>query len=268
MKSHNIAAIIQREGTILKTSRNKEFMNNIGLKQAFENLQKNNTNALVVIDRDGSFKGATTFSQRFKMPIVSLPGTIDNDIYGTDVTIEYNTALNTVVEAVDKIRNTTSSHNRIFFVEVMGHKAGSLKLRAGLACGAEAILIPEIDSDIAKFIEYLKNNNRCKKSSNIILVAKGEKESSTFKIVKKLQPYLHNFDVRVSIGRHIQRGGSPSAYDQFISTKMRINAIKALLNKQYNIMIGIHNEKIVHIPIEKTIKLHKTIDLDKVQMIN
>ena len=268
MKSYDVAAIIQRGGTILKTARSKEFMTDEGMKQAYENLQLNGIDALVIIGGDGSFKGATALGQRYDVPIVGLPGTIDNDIYGTDVTIGYDTALNTVIEAVDKIRDTASSHDRMFFVEVMGRDAGFLTLRAGLACGAEAILIPEVESDITKFIEYIENGNRRKKSSNIILVAEGEKEGGAFEVVKKLQPYLHDYDVRVSILGHIQRGGSPSAYDRFISTKMGVHAVKALLNQQYGVMIGIHNEKIVHVPIEKATKLHKTVDIDEVQMIN
>lgn len=268
MKSYDVAAIIQRGGTILKTARSKEFMTDEGMDKAYENLKINSIDALVIIGGDGSFRGATAFGQRYDVPIVGLPGTIDNDIYGTDVTIGYDTALNTVIEAVDKIRDTASSHNRMFFVEVMGRDAGFLTLRAGLACGAEAILIPEVESDITKFIEYLENGNRRKKSSNIILVAEGEKEGGAFEVVKKLQPYLNDYDVRVSILGHIQRGGSPSAYDRFISTKMGVHAVKALLNGKSGIMIGIHNEKIVHVPIEKAIKLNKTVDLDEVQMID
>ncbi|MGQ9846129.1 MAG: 6-phosphofructokinase [Bacteroidales bacterium] len=268
LKSHDVAAIIQRGGTILKTARSKEFMTDEGMEQAYKNLRINNIDALVIIGGDGSFRGATAFGQRYDVPIVGIPATIDNDIYGTDVTIGYDTALNTVVETVDKIRDTASSHDRMFFVEVMGRDAGFLTLRAGLACGAEAILIPEVESDITKFVEYLENGNRRKKSSNIILVAEGEKEGGAFEVVKKLEPYLRDYDVRVSILGHIQRGGSPSAYDRFISTKMGVHAVKALLNQQYGVMIGIHNEKIVHVPIEKAIKLHKTVEIDEVQMID
>ncbi|HNV94882.1 MAG TPA: 6-phosphofructokinase [Bacteroidales bacterium] len=268
MKSHDVAAIIQRGGTILKTARSKEFMTEEGMHQAYENVKKHGIDALVIIGGDGSFRGATAFGQRYDIPMVGLPGTIDNDIYGTDVTIGYDTALNTVIEAVDKIRDTASSHDRMFFVEVMGRDAGFLTLRAGLACGAEAILIPEVESDITKFIDFLENGHRRKKSSNIILVAEGEKEGGAFEVVKKLQPYLQGYDVRVSILGHIQRGGSPSAYDRFISTKMGVHSVQALINGHFGVMIGIQNEKIVHVPIEKAIKLHKTVDLDEVKMID
>jgi len=268
MRSQDVAAIIQRGGTILRTARCKEFMTEKGMQKAYDNIKKNEIDALIVIGGDGSFRGATEFSNRFKIPVVGIPGTIDNDIYGTDVTIGYDTALNTVVEAVDKIRDTASSHDRMFFIEVMGRDAGFLTLRAGLACGAEAILIPEVESDINKFVEYLENCYRRKKSSNIILVAEGEKEGGAFEVVRKLKPYLEGYDVRVSVLGHIQRGGSPSAYDRYIATKIGIESVWALLNNKTSIMVGIVNDKLVHIPIEKAIKLHKNIDIDEVQMID
>jgi len=268
MRSQDVAAIIQRGGTILRTARCKEFMTEEGMQKAYDNIKKNEIDALIVIGGDGSFRGATEFSNRFKIPVVGIPGTIDNDIYGTDVTIGYDTALNTVVEAVDKIRDTASSHDRMFFIEVMGRDAGFLTLRAGLACGAEAILIPEVESDINKFVEYLENCYRRKKSSNIILVAEGEKEGGAFEVVRKLKPYLEGYDVRVSVLGHIQRGGSPSAYDRYIATKIGIESVRALLNNKTSIMVGIVNDKLVHVPIEKAIKLHKNIDIDEVQMID
>jgi 6-phosphofructokinase 1 len=268
MRSQDVAAIIQRGGTILRTARCKEFMTEEGMQKAYDNIKKNEIDALIVIGGDGSFRGATEFSNRFKIPVVGIPGTIDNDIYGTDVTIGYDTALNTVVEAVDKIRDTASSHDRMFFIEVMGRDAGFLTLRAGLACGAEAILIPEVESDINKFVEYLENGYRRKKSSNIILVAEGEKEGGAFEVVRKLKPYLEGYDVRVSVLGHIQRGGSPSAYDRYIATKIGIESVRALLNNKTSIMVGIVNDKLVHVPIEKAIKLHKNIDIDEVQMID
>jgi 6-phosphofructokinase 1 len=268
MKSYEVAGIIQRGGTILKTARSKEFMTEEGMKQAYDNIVKHGIEALVIIGGDGSFRGATEFGNRYNIPMVGLPGTIDNDLYGTDATIGYDTALNTIVEAVDKIRDTASSHDRMFFVEVMGREAGFLALRAGLACGAEAILIPEVDSDITKFTSYLEDGNKRKKSSNIILVAEGEKEGGAFELVKKLKPYLDGYDVRVSILGHIQRGGSPSAYDRVIATKMGVEAVESLIKGDYGIMIGIENEELVHVPIDKAIKLHKTVDLKEVELIN
>ncbi len=268
LRSHDVAAIIQRGGTILKTARSEAFKTEEGMHTAFENLKQHDMDALVVIGGDGSFRGATEFGKRYGIRIVGLPGTIDNDIYGTDVTIGYDTALNTIVEAVDKIRDTASSHDRMFFIEVMGRNAGFLTLRAGIACGAEAILIPEVESDIHKFVDYLENGYRRKKSSNIVLVAEGEKEGGAFEVVKKLQPYLKDYDVRVSVLGHIQRGGSPTAYDRYIATKMGVEAIKALLNGKSGIMIGIQNDKTVHVPIEKAIKIHKSIDLNELEIIN
>jgi len=268
LRSQDVAATIQRGGTILRTARCKEFMTDEGIKMAYENLKKNEIDALVVIGGDGSFRGATEFQKKFGVPIVGLPGTIDNDIYGTDVTIGYDTALNTVVEAVDKIRDTASSHDRMFFVEVMGRHAGFLALRSAIACGAEAVLIPEVDSEIDKFINYLENGYRRKKSSNIILVAEGEKAGGAFQVVEKLKPYLQDYDVRVSILGHLQRGGSPSAYDRYIATKMGVAAVKALIENKSGIMIGIVNEKIVEVPLEKAIKLNKTIDIDDVHIID
>jgi len=268
MKSRDVAAIIQRGGTILKTARSTEFKTEEGMKKAYDNCVKHNIDALVIIGGDGSFKGATEFGNRYNIPMVGLPGTIDNDLFGTDATIGYDTALNTIVEAVDKIRDTASSHDRMFFVEVMGRDAGFLALRAGLACGAEAILIPEIDTDLTHFTSYLEDGNKRKKSSNIILVAEGEKEGGAFEVVKKLSPYLDGYDVRISILGHIQRGGSPSAYDRVIATKMGVEAVQSLIRGEYGVMIGIKNEEIVHVPIEKAIKLHKNVDLQEVDMIN
>lgn len=268
MRSKDVAAIVQRGGTILRTARCKEFMTDEGMQKAFDNIKNNEIDALIVIGGDGSFRGATEFSNKFGISVIGIPGTIDNDIYGTDATIGYDTALNTVVEAVDKIRDTASSHDRMFFIEVMGRDAGFLALRAGIACGAEAVLIPEVESDINKFVDYLENGYRRKKSSNIILVAEGEKEGGAFEIVKKLQPYLDGYDVRVSVLGHIQRGGSPSAYDRFIATKMGVEAVKALINNKTGIMIGMVNDKLVHVSLEKAIKLHKTVDIYDVQMID
>lgn len=268
MKSHDVAAIIQRGGTILKTARSMEFKTDEGMQKAFENLKKHEIDALVVIGGDGSFRGAYEFSKKFPVSVVGIPGTIDNDIYGTDTTIGCDTALNTVVEAVDKIRDTASSHNRMFFVEVMGRESGYLALHSAIACGAEAVLIPEVESDITKFVEYLENGNRRKKSSNIILVAEGEKEGGAYQVVEKLKPYLTDYDVRVTVLGHLQRGGSPSAYDRIVATKMGVEAVNTLLRGESGVMIGIVNEKLVHVPIEKAVKLHKSVDLNDYRIID
>jgi len=259
MESSDVSGIIQKGGTILQTARSVAFRTPEGRIQAMENLRKNDIDSLVVIGGDGSFTGAGIFSKEHNFPVVGIPGTIDNDLYGTDYTIGYDTALNTVVEAVDKIKDTASSHNRIFFVEVMGREAGFLALMSGIACGAEAILIPEVTGQREKLSQYLSTRGQKKKSS-IILVAEGEEEGGAFAVAKKVQESFPHFDIRVTVLGHIQRGGSPSMYDRVIASRMGMAAVDALLDDQTSIMIGISNDKMVHIPLSKTIKLHKTVD--------
>jgi 6-phosphofructokinase 1 len=259
LKSKDVSGIIQKGGTILQTARSAAFRTPEGRIQAYDNVQKLGLNALVVIGGDGSFTGAGIFSKEFSFPVIGIPGTIDNDLYGTDITIGYDTALNTVVEAVDKIKDTASSHNRIFFVEVMGREAGFLALMSGIACGAEAILIPEVPNQTDKLLNYLATRGKQKKSS-IILVAEGEDEGGAFAVAKKVQDSHREFDIRVTILGHIQRGGSPSVQDRVAASRMGVAAVDALLDDQTSIMIGIANDQIVHVPLSKTIKLNKTID--------
>lgn len=259
LKSSDVSGIIQKGGTILQTARSAAFRTTEGRQKAFEQVQKFGLNALVVIGGDGSFTGAGIFSKEFNFPVIGIPGTIDNDIYGTDITLGYDTALNTVVEAVDKIKDTASSHNRIFFVEVMGREAGFLALTSAIAVGAEAALIPEVPNQTEKLLSYLATRGQQKKSS-IILVAEGEDEGGAFAVAKKVQDVYKHFDIRVTILGHIQRGGSPSVADRVAASRMGVAAVEALLDDQTSIMIGLSNDQIVHVPLSKTIKLNKTID--------
>ncbi|PIP54077.1 MAG: 6-phosphofructokinase [Bacteroidetes bacterium CG23_combo_of_CG06-09_8_20_14_all_32_9] len=268
MKSQNVSGIIQYGGTILKTARCEEFKTPEGRKMAYEQLKKHNIDSVVVIGGDGSFKGAGAFSAEYDIPFVGLPGTIDNDIYGTDYTIGYDTALNTVVQAVDKIRDTASSHDRLFFVEVMGRDAGFIALRGGLACGAEAILIPEAETHLETLKNYLEEGNKRKKSSNIIIVAEGDDAGGAFTIANKVKEDFKDYSVRVSVLGHIQRGGSPTAFDRYLATRLGVAAIDALLDDQKSIMIGLINNDIVHTTFNKTIKQHRLADPKLLKLID
>jgi 6-phosphofructokinase 1 len=259
MDSPSVSGTIQKGGTILQTARCKEFMTYEGRKKAYDFLVSFGINAVIVIGGDGSFTGASIMSKEFDIPFIGIPGTIDNDLYGTDYTIGYDTAVNTVVDAVDKIRDTASSHGRIFFVEVMGKEAGYVALRSGIACGAEGILVPEEKGQVEKLKIYLDTRGRLKKSS-IILVAEGEDYGGAIGIAKIFKEQFPEFDIRTTILGHIQRGGSPSAFDRVTASRMGVAAIEALLDDQKSIMIGMVNNEMVHVPLNKTVKLHKDID--------
>jgi 6-phosphofructokinase 1 len=261
-KTNNVSNIIQQGGTILKTARSKEFMTPEGRKTAYETLIKHEIDALVVIGGDGSLTGARIFAQEHNFPIVGLPGTIDNDLAGTDTTIGYDTALNTIMEAVDKIRDTASSHERLFFIEVMGRGAGFLALNGAVASGAEAAIIPEICTEADQLEELIKNGFRKTKNSSIVLVAESEITGGAMGMAERVKKEYPQYDVRVTILGHIQRGGSPSASDRILASRMGAAAIDALLDDQRNVMIGIQNEKIVYVPFSKAIKDDKPIDRD------
>ncbi len=267
LKSTDVSKIIQTGGTILGTARSPEFREKEGRAKAFEHLKQNKIDGLVVIGGDGSFAGAGLISREHNFPVIGIPGTIDNDLYGTDYTIGYDTALNNVVNAVDKIRDTASSHDRVFFVEVMGREAGFIALRSGIACGAEAILIPELDGQVDKLMNFLSDQGRKKKSS-IIMVAEGKKEGNTFEIAKLIESKFPELDVRVSILGHVQRGGSPTAYDRVTASRLGVSAVDALLNDQRSIMVGISDNDITHVPLNKTVKLHKTVNPDLLEIID
>lgn len=260
LESKDVSGIIQRGGTILLSARSKEFMTPEGRQKAYDTLKKFGIDALVAIGGDGTFTGARIFTEEFEMPIVGLPGTIDNDLYGTDYTIGYDTALNTVIEAIDKIRDTASAHQRLFFVEVMGRDAGFIALNAALSTGAESVLIPEIDVKPEQLRNLLEQGRKRTKAGNIIIVAEGERYGGAFEIAQKVKEDFKDYSVRVSVLGHIQRGGSPSALDRIIASRMGAAAVEALIDDQHNIMIGIMNNEIVYIPFSKAIKNEKKID--------
>ncbi len=259
-QTQNVSNIIQQGGTILKTARCMEFFTPEGRKIAYDNMQKEEIDALVVIGGDGTFTGARIFAQEFNVPIVGLPGTIDNDLYGTDSTIGYDTALNTIIEAVDKIRDTASSHERLFFIEVMGRDAGFLALNSALASGAEAAIIPERETKVDQLEELIKNGFRKSKNSSIVIVAESEITGGAAGLAERMHKEHPEYDVRVTILGHIQRGGSPTAYDRILASRMGVAAIDALMDEQRSIMIGIVNDVIVHVPFTKAIKDDKPVN--------
>lgn len=251
---------------MLKTARSAEFRTPEGREKAYKQLKKAEIDAVVVIGGDGSFTGALVLSQEYDISFVGIPGTIDNDLYGTDYTIGYDTALNTVVEAVDKIKDTARSHGRIFFVEVMGREAGLLALTSGIACGAEVILIPESKEQHDELKKFLNKGYKNKETSGIVMVAEGDEAGGALKIAEKVRKEHPDLDVRVSILGHIQRGGSPTAKDRVNATKMGVAAIEALLDDQKSIMIGLNNEKIVHVPFNKAVKMNHSIDINLLEI--
>jgi 6-phosphofructokinase len=267
LKAHSVSDILAKGGTILKTARSKEFMTVEGRREAYKNLKEEGIDAVVVIGGDGSLTGARVFcDEYYDIPFIGIPGTIDNDIYGTDYTIGYDTAQNTVVDAVDKIRDTASSHNRLFFIEVMGRDAGFIALKTGIACGAEAILIPEVDGQVEGLKDYLEKGYKRKKSSNIIIVAEGEKSGGAFAIAERVKEEFEEYSVRVSILGHIQRGGKPSAYDRVTASTLGYEAVQALLDDQKSVMVGYHNGEVDLVPFRKVIKLKKHVDPQLLEM--
>jgi 6-phosphofructokinase 1 len=268
LRAHSVSDILAKGGTILKTARSKEFMEPEGRKRAYENLKEGGIDAVVVIGGDGSLTGARVFcDEYFDIPFIGIPGTIDNDINGTEYSIGYDTALNTVVEAVDKIRDTAGSHNRLFFIEVMGRDAGFIALRSGIACGAEAILIPEVHDQVEHLKEYLEKGFKRKKSSNIIIVAEGDESGGAFAIADKVKDDFKDYEVRVSVLGHIQRGGTPSAYDRVSASKLGYAAVEALMDDQKSVMVGFNNSELDLVPFRKVIKVKKKVDPDEMQMV-
>lgn len=267
-KSHHVSEIIQRGGTILKTARCEEFRTEEGRKKAYENLKKQGIDGVVVIGGDGTFRGARIFNEEYEIPFVGVPGTIDNDVFGTDSTIGYDTALNTAIQAIDKIRDTASAHNRLFFIEVMGAEAGFIAIRSGIACGAEAILIPELKDQAKSLIKQLEEGRRRKKSSNIIIVAEGDEEGGAAQIANKVKDDFKDYSVRVTVLGHIQRGGSPSAFDRVAASRMGHAAVEALLDDQKSVMVGLKNNEIVHVPFRKAVKTHKEVNWELLKLVN
>src|ERR1051326_6368720 len=254
LESRSVANIIQRGGTILKTARCKEFYDFEGRKKGYENLKKRGIDAMIVIGGDGSFRGAVKFNQEFDIPCIGIGGTIDKDIYGTDFTIGIDTAVNTAVEAIDKIRDTMDAHDRIFVIEVMGRDAGYIALHSGIATGAENILIPERKTDIDGLVKGLLETSRRKKLVNLIVVAEGENFGGAGEVQKKILEEIPTAEIRVCILGHIQRGGSPSCLDRLLASRMGYHAIECLTEGRYNVFVGILNNKMHYIPLEDAVK--------------
>ncbi len=261
-KTNSVSNIIQQGGTMLKTARSKEFQTPEGRKVAYETIQREEIDALVVIGGDGSLTGARIFAQEYNLPIVGLPGTIDNDLQGTDLTIGYDTALNTIMQAVDKIRDTASSHERLFFIEVMGRECGFLALNGAIASGAEAAIIPEKSMEQDQLADLISNGFRKSKNSSLVLVTEGDITGGAMAMAERVKKEFPQYDVRVSILGHVQRGGSPTANDRILASRMGAAAIDALLDGQRNVMIGIQNDEIVYVPFSKAIKKNKPLQQD------
>jgi len=255
MNARSVNNIINKGGTILKTARSKEFRTKEGRKKAFKNLQDKGIDSFVVIGGDGSFTGALIFNKEFNFPVIGIPGTIDNDIFGTNYTLGYDTALNTVVEAIDKIRDTASSHNRLFFVEVMGRDVGYIALNAGVGAGAEEILIPEEDLGLDRMLESLKKSRKSGKTSSIVVVAEGDRTGeNVFELAAYVEDNLSDYEVRVSVLGHMQRGGSPSCFDRVLASRMGVKAVEILMEGKSNFMTGIKDNKICLTPLEMAVK--------------
>ncbi len=267
MEGRSVANIIQRGGTILKTSRCKEFLTPEGRKKAYQNLKKLGINGLVIIGGDGSFRGAQTFSNEYDIPCVGLPGTIDKDIAGTDFTIGFDTAVNTAVEAIDKIRDTADAHDRLFIIEVMGRDAGYIALHSGIATGAENILIPERKTDIEEIIKQLAEKERRHKLVNLIVVAEGDDFGGADEVGRIIKERLPIQEVRVCILGHIQRGGSPSCFDRLIASRMGYSAVECLILGKYNVFVGMVNNRMHYTPLNEAVKKKQRINEEWMKIV-
>ncbi len=267
LKTRSVRGIINRGGTMLYSARSDEFRTVKGRKKAYENVKKHNIDGIVVIGGDGSFTGGLIFQKEFNVPVVGIPGTIDNDLYGTTHTLGYDTALNTVMDAIDKIRDTAISHDRLFFVEVMGRDAGHIALNSGIAIGAQEILVPEHDIGIEGLMQSLKDSKKNGKTSSIVVVAEGDKTGkNVFDLAKKVEQEFPKYEIRVSVLGHMQRGGSPSCFDRVLGTKMGVTAVESLLNGESGYMIGVDNGKIVKTSLKKAIKGETKIDPELIRI--
>ena len=256
--TESVSNIISRGGTILKTARSKDFQTEEGRKKAYRNMKRAGIDALIVIGGNGSLTGARIFAQEFDVPCIGLPGTIDNDLNGTDSTIGYDTTLNTIMECVDKIRDTATSHERIFFVEVMGRDAGFLAQNSAIAAGAEAAIIPEDSTAVDQLAQFIGRGIRKSKSSSIVIVSESPKCGAMY-YAERMRNEYPEYDVRVSILGHLQRGGSPSAGDRILASRLGVGAINAILDGQRNVMIGIRNDEVVYVPFSSAVKSDKPL---------
>ena len=265
--TENVSGIINRGGTILKTARSKEFETPEGREKAYKNIQEEGIDALVVIGGNGSLTGAMIFAQEFDVPIIGLPGTIDNDLYGTDNTIGYDTTLNTIVECVDRIRDTAQSHERIFFVEVMGRDAGFLAQNSAIATGAEAAIIPEDSTDVDQLQNFMERGIRKSKKSCIVIVSESPKCRALY-YADRVKKEFPGYDVRVSILGHLQRGGSPSARDRILASRTGVGAIEAIMQGQRNVMVGVRNNEVVYVPFADAIRSDKPFDRKLIKVLD
>jgi len=267
LDARSVKGIINKGGTILKSSRSNEFKTLEGRKIAYTNLRDNEIDALVVIGGDGTFSGALVFNKEFNFPIIGVPGTIDNDIYGTSSTLGFDTALNTAVDVIDKIRDTASSHNRLFFVEVMGRDAGHIALNVGIGAGAEEILIPEEDLGLDRLLTSLKRSKKAGKTSSIVVVSEGDKTGkNVFELKDYVEENMPEYEVRVSVLGHVQRGGSPSCFDRVLASRMGVKAVESLIEGETNVMVGLLKGEIKLTPFEKTIKLKAEISTNLIRV--
>ena len=267
MDKRTVSNIIQRGGTILKSARSKEFMTEKGRKTAYENLKAREIDGLVVIGGDGTFTGALVFSREYDFPIVGIPGTIDNDLFGTDFTIGYDTAVNTAMRAIDNIKDTANAHNRVFFIEVMGRDAGFIAIRSGIATGAESVIIPERKTDLDNMVKVMVDHTT-KKTSSIIVVAEGDESGGAYKIAEKVSKRLKDYEIRVSILGHLQRGGSPTCMDRVLGSRLGYESVIALKNQKAGIMIGEIAGQLVYTPFEQACKHQQELNPILIDMVN
>lgn len=266
LTTESVSNTIQRGGTFLKTARSEEFRTPEGRAKAYENIKAYGIDALIVIGGNGSLAGAQIFASEYDIPVIGLPGTIDNDLYGTDMTIGYDTALNTIMECVDKIRDTATSHDRIFFVEVMGRDAGFLAQNSAIASGAEAAIIPESNTDIDQLSTFIERGIRKSKNSSIVLVS--EKDGGAMHYAERMHKEYPEFNVKVIILGHLQRGGTPSATDRILASRLGVASIEALKEGQRNVMVGVKNDQIVYVPISRAIKIDKPINKELLDVLS
>ncbi|WP_435625385.1 6-phosphofructokinase [Flagellimonas sp.] len=267
MDARSVNNIINKGGTILKSARCDDFRTPAGRQKAFDQLTAEGIDAIVVIGGNGSFAGALALNEEFNFPVIGIPGTIDNDILGSSYTIGFDTAINTVVGAIDKIRDTASSHNRLFFVEVMGRDVGHIALNAGVGAGAEEILIPEQNLGLERLLESLKRSKKSGKSSSIVIVAEGDKTGkNVFELKEYVEEHLPIYDVRVSVLGHMQRGGNPTCFDRVLASRMGVKAVESLLEGKSNYMVGVRDTKLILTPISEAIKAHTDIDEELIRV--
>lgn len=267
LESRSVSNIIQKGGTILKSARSMEFKTPEGRKKAYEQLSKEGIEGIIAIGGDGTFTGAKIFFEEYGIPTVGAPGTIDNDLYGTDYTIGFDTAVNTALEAIDKIRDTADSHNRLFFIEVMGRDSGYIAIRSGIGGGAELVMVPETETSINEVISTLQEGWNRKKTSSIVVVAEGDEEGNAMEIAEKVKKQVHMKDIKVSILGHIQRGGTPSAQDRILASQLGLAALEGLLEGQKNVMVGIVNNEIVYTSFEDCISKTKELNQNLIRMV-